>query len=139
MLFKILEEKNFILWALWIRFIYSNEFIIYFFSKLYRNRKNLIYLWLLRSSGKRARSFAQLKIKSEARCIIMLRFLNGSKIEIPQLVKFPYILIWININMNNFLTISLNLWPSFRKLNRIISKRLELTVFKLIVKNWAVW
>ena len=32
------------------------------------------------------RSFAQLKLKSEARCIIN-RFLNGSKIEIPQLVK----------------------------------------------------
>ena len=30
---------------------------------------------------------AELKIKSEARCIIMLRFLNGSKIDIPQLVN----------------------------------------------------
>ena len=28
-----------------------------------------------------------LKIKSEVRCIIMLRFLNGSKIEIPKLVN----------------------------------------------------
>ena len=32
-------------------------------------------------------SFAQLQIKSEVRCIIMLRFLNGSKIEIPKLVN----------------------------------------------------
>ena len=36
---------------------------------------------------KGARIFAQLKLKSEARCIIMLRFLNGNKIEIPQLVN----------------------------------------------------
>ena len=92
---KLSSKKRFSVREYWLSYFviqnigrkkfYTLGFIdqIYLFQWIH----HLIYLWLLRSSGKRARSFAQLKIKSEARCIIMLRFLNGSKIEIPQLVK----------------------------------------------------